>query len=138
LASPLETPDFRGIQRVGRKIAWVIEGDCRGRMNLITEIRARARHVVGPALGICAIGYFAYHLVHGTRGLHAWWELTHQVEEALEILVDIKAEKNALAHRVKLLHPQSLDPDMLDERTRVMLNYGLPNEIVIVTDRDHK
>jgi cell division protein FtsB len=107
-------------------------------MRLITEIRARACHVIGPALGICAIGYFSYHLVHGTRGLYAWWELTHQVEEALEILVDVKGKEDALAHRVKLLHPQSLDPDMLDERTRLMLNYGLRDEIVIVTDRAPK
>ena len=31
-----------------------------------------------------------------------------------------------------LLRPDNFDPDMLEERTRVMLNYVHPDEIVIM------
>lgn len=104
-------------------------------MRLVAEIRSRARYVVGPILGICAVGYFAYHLVHGDRGLIAWWELAQRVQDAKEVLAAIQTDRQALEHRVKLLHPQGLDRDMLDERARLMLNYGLPDEIVIFTEK---
>ena len=104
-------------------------------MSLLREIRSRARHIVGPVLGICAVGYFAYHLVHGDRGLFAWWQLTQRVTDAQEVLDAVKTERKVMENRVKLLHPQSLDPDMHDERARVMLNYGLPGEVVIVTGK---
>lgn len=104
-------------------------------MRLIAEIRIRARHIIGPVLGICAVGYFSYHLVHGDRGLFAWWNLTQRIADASEVLSDLNAERRKLDHRVKMLHPQSIDPDMLDERARVMLNYGLPNEVVVITGK---
>jgi len=100
-------------------------------MGLIVEIRSRARHVVGPVLGICAAAYFAYHVVQGDRGLIAWWSLKQRVANARESLDEITAQRKVLEHRVSLLHPNSLDPDMLDERARVMLNYGHADDIVI-------
>jgi cell division protein FtsB len=107
-------------------------------MRLMAEIRSRARHVIGPVIGICAVGYFAYHLFHGDRGLIAWWQLSQRVENAREVLDAVQTERKALENRVTLLHPQSLDPDMLDERARIMLNYGKPGEIVIFTQKDQQ
>jgi cell division protein FtsB len=103
-------------------------------MRLIQELRKRARYVVGPVLGTCAVGYFAYHAVHGERGLIAYGALTQRIEEAEALLERSRNARRALAHRVSLLHPESLDPDMLDERARAMLNYGYPEDIVILLD----
>ncbi len=103
-------------------------------MGLFTEVRARARHVVGPVLGICAVAYFAYHAIHGDRGLIAWRHLNQRVEAARGVLAEAVLRRNALQHRVKLLSPGSLDPDMLEERARLMLNYGFPDDTVILTD----
>jgi cell division protein FtsB len=91
--------------------------------------------VVGPVLGLCAAGYFAYHVMHGERGLIAWIELQRKVEAVEASLARVAAERRTLENRVQLLHPQSLDPDMLEERARVMLNYGHPDDIVILLDR---
>lgn len=102
-------------------------------MGLLSELRVRGRHVIGPAVGICAIGYFAYHVVNGDRGLIAWRSLEQRVEVARTQLAEIKAEREILEQRVRLLHPESLDPDMLDEWARRVLNYGLPDETVIFT-----
>jgi cell division protein FtsB len=44
----------------------------------------------------------------------------------------VRAERDALDHRVGLLRPEHLDRDMLDERAREMLNLAGPNEIVIL------
>jgi cell division protein FtsB len=103
-------------------------------MGLLSEFRSRARHVIGPVLGICAIGYFVYHAFHGDRGLFAWRLLHQQVEEARQIYAGTHARREVLANRVKLLSPASLDPDMLEERARIMLNYGFTDDIVIIDD----
>ena len=100
-------------------------------MGLISEIRSRSKHVIGPVLGICAAAYFAYHAVQGDRGLIAWWNLKQRVANARASLSEITAQRKILEHRVSLLHPQSLDPDLLDERARLMLNYGHAEDIII-------
>jgi len=100
-------------------------------MGLIAEIRLRARHVVGPVLGICTVVYFAYHAVEGDRGMIAWWNLKQRIAGARDALQDITAQRKVLEHRVSLLHPESLDPDMLDERARLMLNYGHDGDIIV-------
>ena len=107
-------------------------------MGLLQEIRARARHVVGPVLGVCAVGYFAYHVVHGDRGLIAWWNIKQRVEAAKSVLAQTRAERETLEHRVHLMNPGSLDPDMLEERARLMLNYGYSNDIVILEGKRRK
>lgn len=105
-------------------------------MGLFSELRLRARHIVGPVLGICAIGYFAFHAIRGDRGVLALRQLSHRVELARLEYSKIKSQRMDMENKVKLLHPDSLDPDMLDERARVMLNYGLDDEIVVVPDVD--
>ncbi len=107
-------------------------------MGLITEIRARARFVVGPVLGICAVGYFAYHVVHGDRGLIAWWNIKQRVVAAKEAATQTRDERQALEKRVRLLNPGSLDPDMLEERAMLMLNYGYKDDIVILQERKRR
>ena len=107
-------------------------------MGLIQEIRDRARFVVGPVLGVCAVGYFAYHGVHGARGLIAWWDIKQRVTAAKGALAQSQAEREKLEKRVRLLNPGSLDLDMLEERARVMLNYGHADELVILEKKRRK
>ncbi len=77
--------------------------------------------------------YFAYHLMHGDRGYFAWKGLQQKLTVA-ETQYDAKlAERQALENRVKLLRPDSLDLDMLDERARVVLGFVKPDERVVVS-----
>lgn len=100
-------------------------------MALISEFRARARHVLGPAIGICVVSYFVYHALHGDRGLIAWRSLEQRVAIADVELNRIRAERLVLEHRVALLRPESLDPDMLDEWSRRILNFGHRDETIV-------
>jgi cell division protein FtsB len=102
-------------------------------MDLLTEIRKRLRFMIGPILGLSAICYFAYHVVQGERGILAWRQLERQVGEAQAELSQIRGEREVLEHRVKLLHYESLDADLLDEVVRRNLGYGRRDEIVIRT-----
>jgi cell division protein FtsB len=105
-------------------------------MGLMAEIKARGRHVIGPALAVCVSGYFGYHVFHGERGMTAWVDLQKTVETLNKDYEAVKAEREALERRVSLLKPGSLDPDMLDERARRMLNYGGEREVVILLGPD--
>jgi len=107
-------------------------------MSFVKELRVRARHVVGPVLGIMVVTYFGFHVVHGDRGLMAWWQLRQHIETASVSLGEIEAKRVALERRVRLLHPNSLDPDMLEERARIMLNYGHINDIVALDEKRRK
>jgi cell division protein FtsB len=98
---------------------------------LTRELRLRLRHVVGPAIGGAALIYVAYHAMNGDRGLLAWRVYEQKVADARIELSKVSAEREALAAQVMLLHPQSLDKDMLDEWARRLLNYGNPDEIFI-------
>ncbi|MDH3239380.1 MAG: septum formation initiator family protein [Alphaproteobacteria bacterium] len=101
-------------------------------MNLVGEIRRRARHIVGPVLGITLFAYFAYHAVQGDRGLIAWWQLSQQVETA-QARYDATLEKRqAFAHRVGLLRPDALDRDLVEERARLVLGMTHPDDVVIL------
>ena len=101
-------------------------------MGLIQEFRARARFVIGPVLGVCAVGYFSFHVVQGDRGLLAWWKIKQRVTIAKQSLAVSQAQRQTMERRVSLLEPGSLDPDMLEERARLMLNYGHVDDIVIL------
>ena len=100
-------------------------------MSLIRELRIRARHVLFPAAGLAAVFYFAWHGVNGERGLLAWRSLQQEVSTARYEFDRVRGERETLEHRVHLLYDQSLDPDMLDESARRLLNFGLPDEVII-------
>lgn len=101
-------------------------------MSLLIELRARAKQIVVPVLGIVAVSYFSYHTIQGERGILAWLQLTNQLEQAKETLHTLEFERNTLASRVRLLHPDHLDLDMLDEQARRLLNVGREDEILFL------
>ena len=105
-----------------------------GRMKFISEERSRARHVIGPILGAALIVYIAYHALQGERGLTAYWQLVHQVEQAKIVHADMGLAQKQIANRVALLSGASIDRDMLDERARYMLGYSQRGEIIILLD----
>lgn len=100
-------------------------------MAVLHEFRRRSRQVVAPVLGACVIGYFAYHTVQGDRGLLAYMRLSGEVERAKDTLAEARADRMQLERKVRLLHPDSLDLDMLEERARDVLNRVRDDEIVI-------
>jgi len=44
----------------------------------------------------------------------------------------LKQERAEWQHRVNLLQSSSIDPDMLDERARAMLNYLDPRDLTLM------
>jgi len=101
-------------------------------MSVLHEIRAKGRQILPPVIGICLVGYFAYHAVQGDRGFRALLRLKHELAQAKALESALAAERAKLDLRVALLRPDRLDPDMLDERAHALLNFGTADELVIL------
>jgi len=104
-------------------------------MAILLDIYVRIRRAVPLALGTLLAVYFSYHLVQGEHGLITYLQLKAQVKTIQAELHVLQAEKFRLARRVRLLRPDSLDPDLLDEQARHMLGFAHPDELVIFTDK---
>ena len=106
-------------------------------MLLLHEMRKRARLIAGPIFAIAVFSYFAYHSVQGDRGLIAWLQLTQQVEIAQATLEKVSRDRGTLEHRARLLRPDNLDPDMLDERARSVIGLADPRDVILLPARQN-
>jgi cell division protein FtsB len=94
--------------------------------------KPKQRHYLLPIAGLCLIVYFGYHAINGERGLLTYRQLKNDVEIA-KIQREKTAESKAkIENRVKLLRPESIDPDMLEESARRILNMGHEGDLVII------
>jgi cell division protein FtsB len=83
---------------------------------------------------ILALGYFGYHSIHGSRGLFAWVDRTHELEIKRLELNEIRAERQWLEERVKALGDDAIAVDLLEE-TLYELGFVHQNEVVILDDQ---
>jgi cell division protein FtsB len=102
-------------------------------------IRRKLRTLLGT-LGLyvgCAlvIGYFGINAYSGNHGLRAQQDLDQQFAALTEELGRLKQERADWERQVKLLRSNSIDPDMLDERARAVLNYHDPRDLTLMLKR---
>ena len=88
-----------------------------------------------PLLACGAAGYFAYHLQTGDHGLAARAELQGRKDVLEGEFAGLKEVRLRLERDVSLLRPESLDPDMLDERARAILNLAHQDDLVMLKRR---
>jgi cell division protein FtsB len=101
--------------------------------------RRRLRSVL-TALGLylaaaLLIGYFWVNAFTGDHGLNARQTIDQQIAKLSGELAAVKAERAVWERRVALLKSESLDPDLLDERARALLDYVDSNELVLKLKR---
>jgi cell division protein FtsB len=99
-------------------------------------IRPRIRAFL-TALGLYVvaalfIGYFGVNAYTGKNGINARQELNQQIADLASEVERVKAERVRWERRIALLKADRIDPDMLDERARQLLNYLDPHEVTIV------
>jgi cell division protein FtsB len=99
-------------------------------------IRPRIRAFL-TALGLYAvaalfIGYFGVNAYTGKNGINARQEIDKQIADLAGEVERVKAERARWERRVVLLRADRIDPDMLDERARQILNYLDPHEVTVM------
>jgi len=92
-----------------------------------TALNALALYTIAALV----IGYFGVNAYSGNRGLRAKQDLDQQIAELTAELDALKTERAQWERRTVLLKPESIDPDMLDERARILLNYADPRELTL-------
>lgn len=101
--------------------------------------RSRLRSVLSTlGLYIVAallIGYFVVNAYSGNHGLKARADLDNQIAELTTELDTVKAERMVWQRRVTLMRSDGLDPDMLDERARLMLNFADSRDVIMLVKR---
>ena len=101
-------------------------------MDVIHQIKGRARKMLVPILGALFFTYFVVHSFYGDRGIIAWLHLQKQVSLAERTLSALHDSLDDYDRRINLLRANHLDGDMLDERSRVMAGLVKANEFIIV------
>lgn len=93
--------------------------------------RTLLRSLLTPVIGVGLVGYFAYHTVQGNRGVLSLVGLMSETDRANETLAELRVQRLALEARVNALSPAHLDPDLLEEQARFILNVGREDELVL-------
>ena len=104
-------------------------------MGAAHEIKRRSRRMIVPIIGAMFVAYFLVHAFHGDRGILAWMHLQKQVSAAEQTVSETHALRVKYERRISLLRTEQLDPDMLDERARIMAGLVRADEYIVVDDR---
>jgi cell division protein FtsB len=101
-------------------------------MAILREIRVQGRKILPTVLAASLIGYFGYHALHGERGFLAWRELRRDLVVVQRVEAKLADERTLLDRRTALLRTDNLDPDLLEERARMLLGYGYSGDLVVL------
>ena len=86
------------------------------------------------ALAALLIGYFGVNAYSGNRGLKAKEVIDRQSAALAAELDRLKVEHAQWDRRIALLKSDDIDPDMLDERARALLDYVDPRDLTLMYD----
>ncbi len=95
------------------------------------RIRRALQAMVPPTLFLALVAYFLWNATQGDRGLQAYAIRQEQLKTVQAEFDRVLQDQAGWDRRVAALRSQRLDPDMLDERARAMLNLADPGDIVV-------
>jgi len=97
-----------------------------------THYTRMKRNAVIGVLACAVVGYFAFHAFNGDHGIFANARYETRVVGLKAQLAGLKSQRQTLEHRIALLKPESLDPDMLEEQARGTLNLAHPRDVMVM------
>lgn len=100
-------------------------------MALGNSLKRRVRIMLAPAIFLSITAYFAWNATQGGRGLRAYAQRQELLRQVLADEAHARAERDAWAVRVAGLRTNHLNPDTLDERTRLMKNLSEPADVIV-------
>jgi cell division protein FtsB len=98
---------------------------------VLRAIRNRLRAVAPPVVFLAITYYFGWNAVHGRSGLEAQRVQQEELAQAIAKHDSVAAQRVAWQTKIADLNGQSIQPDMLDEQAREVLNLANPQDMVI-------
>ena len=92
------------------------------------------RDAIVPLGCLILAAYYGYNAMVGRLGLGTHAELITEISQLEAVYNDLKTQRAELEKRVALLHPDGVDPDLLDELARDVLNFAKPGDLLIWRD----
>jgi cell division protein FtsB len=102
------------------------------RKRLRSILNALALYVMAALL----IGYFGFNAYNGNHGLKAKQDIDRQMQALSAELDRLHQERVLWERRLQLLKTNDIDPDMLDERARALLDYADPKDLIMMIKPD--
>ncbi|MEO1159484.1 MAG: septum formation initiator family protein [Pseudomonadota bacterium] len=84
---------------------------------------------------VAMLSFFHWHATKGPRSLDNHAVQVAKLEARKTDLAKVRAKRDAIEARVKLMRPESVDPDMASQLVREKLGYGKVNSIVVKLPR---
>lgn len=100
-------------------------------MERIKSISFRFRQNMFLLAGVCLSLYFSYHMLYGVRSFSNLAMLQTEVQQQTDVLENVREERENLEVKVVRMRPETLSPDLVEERARAVLGYKKPEEIVV-------
>ncbi|MFK7839626.1 MAG: septum formation initiator family protein [Bdellovibrionales bacterium] len=85
-------------------------------------------------IGVMLCVYFSYHSIFGHRSILALKSLEHEISKSDTIRDNATKERHILEVQVLAMRPDSINPDLLEERARHVLGYMRSDEIHLLSN----
>ncbi len=93
--------------------------------------------MVLPAVCGAVTAYFGYYAIWGARGAMALEDTQAELGVRQEQLSAVRDRRLRLEHRIALIKPGQVDPDLVEELARGELMSGAPNQVAVPRRPQH-
>ena len=84
--------------------------------------------MVLPAVSCAVAAYFGYYAIWGGRGVLALEDTQAELGVRQEELSQVRGDRQRLEHRIALMRPGAVDPDLVEELARGELMDAAPGQ----------
>jgi cell division protein FtsB len=79
-------------------------------------------------------GYLGFNVIGGQFGITSQKQMRVDIESLKAQAATLQAEIDSYQHKASLFASSNLDPDILTERARALLQMAQPDDLIIMTD----
>ena len=90
------------------------------------------RESVAFIVGILLCLYLGFHLLAGDRSYLRLLSLNATIDQKESVLSEKRSQFQDIELKVKMMRPDSLNRDFVEERVRAVLGYTYPSEAVVL------
>ncbi len=79
-------------------------------------------------------GYLGFNVVGGQYGIESQKQMRRDIEDLKGQSASLAADIDSYQHKASLFDSASLDPDILSEKARALLQMAQPDDLIVMTD----
>ena len=79
-------------------------------------------------------GYLGFNVIGGQYGIESQKQMRVDIETLKATSATVQATIDSYQHKASLFDAASLDPDILTERARALLQMAEPDDLIVMTD----